>query len=177
MLKPTTILSKPVHRGRVIRVSTERLRYANGREYDLDFIRHPGAAAVVPLDHADRVCVVRQYRHGVQDFLWEIPAGKLDAGEAPSVCAERELKEETGIVAQRWTSLGVYISAPGILDEIIHLYLARDLKVGIATPDADEDLELQWIPFTEALELALRGDWNDGKTVVALLRAQYQLQL
>jgi len=177
MLKPTTIASKPVHRGRVIEVSTERLLYANGREYDLDFIRHPGAAAVVPLDHADRVCVVRQYRHGVQDFLWEIPAGKLDAGEAPSVCAERELKEETGIVAQRWTSLGVYISAPGILDEIIHLYLARDLRVGVATPDADEDLEQQWIPFARAVELALRGEWNDGKTVVALLRAQYQLQL
>jgi ADP-ribose pyrophosphatase len=177
MLKPTTIASKPVHRGRVIEVSTERLRYANGREYDLDFIRHPGAAAVVPLDHADRVCVVRQYRHGVEDFLWEIPAGKLDAGEAPLVCAERELKEETGILAQRWTSLGVYISAPGILDEIIHLYLARDLETGTATPDADEDLEQQWIPFSQAVELALRGDWNDGKTVVALLRAQYQLQL
>jgi ADP-ribose pyrophosphatase len=177
MLKPTTIASKPVHRGRVIEVSTERLRYANGREYDLDFIRHPGAAAVVPLDHADRVCVVRQYRHGVEDFLWEIPAGKLDAGEAPAVCAERELQEETGIVAQRWTSLGVYISAPGILDEIIHLYLARDLRIGAATPDADEDLEQQWIPFAQAVDLALRGDWNDGKTVVALLRAQYQLQL
>jgi ADP-ribose pyrophosphatase len=177
MLKPTTIASKPAHRGRVIEVSTERLRYANGREYDLDFIRHPGAAAVVPLDDAGRVCVVRQYRHGVEDFLWEIPAGKLDAGEAPAVCAERELKEETGIVARRWTSLGIYISAPGILNEIIHLYLARDLGVGMATPDADEDLELQWLPFPRALELALCGDWNDGKTVVALARAQYTLQL
>jgi ADP-ribose pyrophosphatase len=177
MLKPTVIASKPVYRGRVIDVSTERLRYANGRVYDLDFIRHPGAAAVVPIDHADRVCVVRQYRHGVEDFLWEIPAGKLDAGEAPAVCAARELKEETGIVAQRWTSLGIYVSAPGILNEIIHLYLARDLPLGVATPDADEDLEQQWIPFAQAVELAQRGDWNDGKTVVALVRAQYQRQL
>jgi ADP-ribose pyrophosphatase len=120
---------------------------------------------------------VRQYRHGVEDFLWEIPAGKLDAGEAPDVCAARELKEETGIVAQRWTPLGPYISAPGILNEINHLYLARDLQLGLATPDADEDLEQRWIPFSEAVELALRGEWNDGKTVVALLRARYQLQL
>jgi ADP-ribose pyrophosphatase len=177
MLKPTTIASKPAHRGRVIAVSTERLRYANGREYDLDFIRHPGAAAVVPLDAAGRVCVVRQYRHGVEDFLWEIPAGKLDAGEAPAVCAVRELREETGIVAQRWTPLGIYISAPGILNEIIHLYLARDLEVGTATPDADEDLELQWLPLTDAVGFALRGDWNDGKTVVALLRARHELQM
>ncbi|HEY5264926.1 MAG TPA: hypothetical protein VIJ37_08030, partial [Steroidobacteraceae bacterium] len=77
MQKPTPTASHPMYRGRVIEVSTERLRYANGREYDLDFVRHPGAAAVVAMDCAQRVCLVRQYRHGVLDFLWEIPAGKL----------------------------------------------------------------------------------------------------
>lgn len=177
MLKPTTIASIHAHRGRVITVSTERLRYANGREYDLDFIRHPGAAAVVPLDAANRVCVVRQYRHGAGDFLWEIPAGKLDPGEPPEACAERELREETGIVARSWTPLGPYLSSPGILNEIIHLYLARDLIVGAATPDADEDLELQWVPFSLALERVLCGDWNDGKSVAALVRANHALQL
>jgi ADP-ribose pyrophosphatase len=177
MLKPTTIASTHVHDGRIISVSTERLRYANGREYDLDFIRHPGAAAVVPVDAANRVCLVRQYRHGVEDFLWEIPAGKLDPGESPAVCAVRELREETGIVAHRWTPLGSYVAAPGILNEIIHLYLARDLAVGAATPDVDEDLELQWIPFPLALERVLNGEWNDGKTIAALVRANHALQL
>jgi len=177
MQKPTTIASTHVHQGRVIAVSTERLRYANGREYDLDFIRHPGAAAVVPLDAANRVCFVRQYRHGVEDFLWEIPAGKLDLNESPEVCAVRELREETGIEARRWTPLGPYISAPGILDEIIHLYLARELNVGTATPDADEDLELQWLPLAVALERVLCGEWNDGKTIAALVRANHALQL
>jgi ADP-ribose pyrophosphatase len=177
MLKPTTIASKTEHRGRVIQISTERLRYANGREYDLDLIRHPGAAAVVPVDAGGRVCLVRQYRHGVEDFLWEIPAGKLDAGEAPAICAVRELKEETGVVARKWTSLGTYISAPGIFTEVIHLYLARDLDVGPATPDADEDLEIRWMPLAEAVDLALRGEWNDGKTVVALLRAEYRMRV
>src|SRR5450631_2766603 len=95
MRKPTTIGSVHIHSGRIIDVSTERLRYGNGREYDLDFVRHPGAAAVVAVDDAGRVCLVRQYRHGITDFLWEIPAGKLDAGEAPQVCAVRELAEET----------------------------------------------------------------------------------
>ena len=80
MLKPTTTASNPIHRGRVIDVSTEPLRYANGREYEIDFVRHPGAAAVVAVDDAGRVCLVRQYRHGIADFLWEIPAGKLDRG-------------------------------------------------------------------------------------------------
>ena len=177
MLKPTTIASSQVHRGRVIDVSSERLKYANGREYDIDFVRHPGAAAVVALDDTGRICLVRQYRHGVADFLWEIPAGKLDRGEAPEVCAVRELAEETGVAARRWTSLGLYIPAPGIFTEVIHLYLARQLEVGTATPDPDEELEVQWLPFGDAVGRILRGEWNDGKTAMALMRTQYQLQL
>jgi ADP-ribose pyrophosphatase len=177
MRKPTPIASRHIHSGRIIDVSTERLRYGNGREYDLDFVRHPGAAAVVAVDGAERVCVVRQYRHGVTDFLWEIPAGKLDAGEPPQACAVRELAEETGVSAQRWTSLGQYLPAPGIFSEVIHLFLARDLVVGTPTPDADEELEIQWLPMADAAALVLRGEWNDGKTALALWRAQYRLQM
>ena len=177
MRKPQPLASTPVHSGRVIQVSTERLRYANGREYDIDFVRHPGAAAVVAVDDSDRVCLVRQYRHGVEDFLWEIPAGKLDSGEPPQVCAVRELKEETGVEAERWTSLGLFIPAPGLLSEIIHIYLARDLRVGAASPDADEELELKWMPIKDALDHILRGAWNDGKTALGLWRAQYHLQM
>lgn len=177
MRKPTLVASAHIHTGRIIQVSTERLLYANGREYDLDFVRHPGAAAVVALDDAGRLCMVRQYRHGIADFLWEIPAGKLDPGEAPEACARRELAEETGIVARRWTGLGHYLPAPGIFTELIHLYLARDLSVGAADPDADEDLELQWLPLSDAIAKVQRGEWNDGKTALALWRAQYQLQL
>ena len=177
MKKPTPIASHHIHSGRIIDVSTERLRYGNGREYDLDFVRHPGAAAVVAVDDAGRVCFVRQYRHGIADFLWEIPAGKLDPGEAPQACAVRELAEETGVRAGRWTSLGQYLPAPGIFTEVIHLYLARDLTVGAPAPDADEELELQWLPIEDAVGMLLRGEWNDGKTALALWRAQYQLQL
>jgi len=161
----------------VIDVSSELLRYANGREHEIDFVRHPGAAAVVAVDQAGCVCLVRQYRHGIADFLWEIPAGKLDPGEAPEACAVRELNEETGVTAHRWAPLGLYIPAPGIFTEVIHLYLARELKVGAPTPDADEELELAWIPIREAIDRVLRGEWNDGKTALALLRAQYHLQM
>ena len=177
MLKPTTIASNLGYTGRVIDVSSERLKYANGREYDIDFVRHPGAAAVVAVDDGGRVCLVRQYRHGIADFLWEIPAGKLDPGEAPDRCAVRELAEETGVTAGRWNPLGLYIPAPSLFTELIHLYLARDLRVGAANPDADEDLEVQWLPFEEAMQRVVRGEWNDGKTAMALLRAQHQLQL
>jgi ADP-ribose pyrophosphatase len=177
MQKPTVAASQAVHDGRVIQVSTERLRYANGREFDIDFVRHPGAAAVVAVDDAGRVCLVRQYRHGVADFLWEIPAGKLDAGEAPEICAVRELAEETGVRARHWTSLGLYIPAPGFFTEVIHMYLARNLQIGSPAPDADEELELQWLPLGDALQKLLTGEWNDGKTALALWRAQYHLQL
>jgi ADP-ribose pyrophosphatase len=177
MLKPTPIASNLVHRGRVIEVYTERLLYANGREYDLDLVRHPGAAAIVPIDANGRVCLVRQYRHGVEEFLWEIPAGKLDGGEPPEQCAVRELAEETGIAAKRWTPLGLFIPAPGLFTEVIHLYLARDLQIGTPAPDVDEDLELQWLPLERAIEFVLRGEWSDGKTALGLVRARYQLQL
>ncbi len=177
MLKPTLIARHLKHRGQVIEVSTEVLRYSNGREYELDFVRHPGAAAVVAVDDANRVCVVRQYRHGVEDFMWEIPAGKLDAGEAPAVCAVRELAEETGVRARTWLPLGIYIGAPSIFNEIIHLYLARDLYVGAAAPDVDEELEVDWLPFHEAVQHVQRAEWNDGKTAMALMRAAYQLRL
>jgi len=177
MLKPTVAASKPVHHGRVIDVSVETLRYSNGREYPLDFVRHPGASAVVPVDAQMRVCVVRQYRHGVDDFLWEIPAGKLDKGEPPEVCAVRELAEETGVSAKLWTPLGLYYPAPGLFTEIIHLYLAQELTVGAAKPDVDEELELQWLPFGAAMAKILTGEWNDGKTALAMLRAQSHLQL
>lgn len=177
MHKPTLIASHLKHRGRVIEVFTEVLRYSNGREHELDFVRHPGAAAVVAVDEANRVCVVRQYRHAVEDFMWEIPAGKLDAGEAPAACAARELSEETGVTARRWLPMGVYVGAPSIFDEIIHLYLARDLQVGTAAPDVDEELEVKWIALDEAVQHVQRGEWNDGKTAMALMRAQYHLQL
>jgi 8-oxo-dGTP pyrophosphatase MutT (NUDIX family) len=175
MRKPTVIESHHIWSGRIIDVSIERLLYNNGREYDLDFVRHPGAAAVVAVDERDRVCFVRQYRHGVAGFLWEIPAGKLDPGEAPEACAARELAEETGISAQLWTSLGQYLPAPGIFTERIYLYLARGLQVEAPRPDADEELELQWLPMASAVDKVLSGEWNDGKTALALWRAQDQL--
>ena len=177
MRKPTPIETLERHRGRVIQVMAARLQAANGQIYEHDLVRHPGAAAIVPVDAAGRVCLVRQYRLGVDDFLWEIPAGKLDRNEAPDACAVRELREETGITAARWTPLGRYVPAPAILTEVIHLYLAEDLELGTAAPEADEELELRWIDLDEAIDRIVNGEIDDGKTALALLRARHRRRL
>ncbi len=177
MHKPIAIDSLERHRGRVIRVMTERLQAANGRIYEHDLVRHPAAAAIVPVDASGRVCLVRQYRLGVEDFLWEIPAGKLDAGESPDVAAIRELREETGVNAARWTSLGRYLPAPAILTEVIHLYLAEDLRIGESSPDEDEEFEIRWVALDEAIERVMNGEISDGKTALGLMRARYRRRL
>jgi ADP-ribose pyrophosphatase len=155
---------------------SDRLRFANGLEYDVDMIRHPGAAAVVAVDDKRRVCLVRQYRHGIEDFLWEIPAGKLDAGEPPAIAAVRELAEETGVTAQHWEPLGVYLPAPGLMTERVYLYMALRVEKGTAMPESDEELELQWVPLEEAMRMVIDGRLDDGKTALGLMRAHGRLQ-
>jgi len=175
VLKPTQISSKSHFRGRVVDMCTDRIRYADGREYDLDMIRHPGAAAVVAVDDRRRVCLVRQYRHGVEDFLWEIPAGKLDGNELPDVAAVRELAEETGVRAQHWESLGLFLPAPGLITERVHIYMALKLDKGAPMPESDEELELQWLPLEDAMSMVIDGKLDDGKTAMGLVRAHGRL--
>ncbi len=176
MQKPIQVASQSKHRGRVVDVCSDRLRFANGLEYEVDMIRHPGAAAVVAVDDQRRVCLVRQYRHGIEDFLWEIPAGKLDAGEPPAIAAVRELAEETGVTARHWEPLGVFLPAPGLMTERVHLYMALRLEKGTAAPETDEELEQQWVPLEEAMRMVIDGRLDDGKTALALVRAHGRLQ-
>ncbi|MFO1469184.1 MAG: NUDIX hydrolase [Steroidobacteraceae bacterium] len=176
MKKPQQVSSTQHHRGRVVTVWTDRLRFESGQEHDIDMIRHPGASAIVAIDDQRRVCLVRQYRHGIEDFLWEIPAGKLDGGEDPEVAAVRELAEEAGVTAGHWESLGLYLPAPGLITERVHLYLAMRLTQGEATPESDEELEITWLPLEEAMRRVIDGRLDDGKTALALLRAHGRLQ-
>ena len=175
MLKPTTTASELKFKGRVIDVSSERLKYSNGREYDIDFVRHPGAAAVVALDAQERLCVVRQYRHGIADFLMEIPAGKLDRGEAA-----RDLRRARAHRGDRRHRAPLDLPRPvppgsGHLHRGDPFVSRAGSRTREARPDADEELEIDWLPFAEALERVARGDWNDGKTAMALLRARHRL--
>lgn len=167
-----TALVKPVYRGRIVSLALEQIRLPNGHEVVLEIVRHPGGAAVVALNAQDQVCLVYQYRHAGGGWLWELPAGKIDDGEDPAVTAERELTEEAGVRADRWDPLGRMHSSPGVFDEVIHLYLARELLPSEQNLGHDEMLEVHWIAFSEALEWARSGKISDAKTLIGLFRAQ-----
>lgn len=167
---------KILFRGRIITLALEQVTLPNGSHAELEIVRHPGGAAVVALDTKHRVCLLRQYRHAAADWLWELPAGKLDPGEPPLHTAQRELQEEAGLTAGTWDTLGTLIASPGILTEVVHLYLARDLTPVPATPEEHEVFELHWLPFHEALERAIHGDITDAKTVIGLSRAAVRLE-
>jgi ADP-ribose pyrophosphatase len=151
---------------------------ADGTRATRDFAGHPGAVAIVAIDAADRVALVRQWRLAADAALLEIPAGGLDLAadgtkEEPDAAARRELEEETGWRAGTWRKLGAFFSAPGFTDELMHLYLATDLVPadpdGRLGPEEDERLILEWRPWREAIAAAERGEIRDAKTLVGLL--------
>lgn len=135
-----------------------------------DVIRHPGAVVVLPVFDDDRICLIQNRRVSVGKTLLEVPAGTLAVGESPISCAHRELKEETGLIAGKMRSLGWFYVSPGILDEKMFLFMATELVSG--TPDLmpDEEIENQIIPTAEAVDLAMRGEIHDAKTMIAVLR-------
>lgn len=164
-----------VFTGRVLTLNLEQVRLPNGRVAELEIAHHPGGAAVVALDDAGRVCLLRQFRHAAGGWLVELPAGKLDGGEPPLECAQRELAEEAGVTALRWDKLGECLSSPGVLTEVIHLFLARGLAPANAQPEEHEVFEASWVPFDEAVDLAARGELRDAKSLIGLLWARERL--
>jgi ADP-ribose pyrophosphatase len=166
---------RAIFRGRVICVNVETVRLPNGHVADLEIIHHPGGAAIAAVDAQRRVCLIRQYRHAVGGWIWELPAGKLEPREPPLDTARRELIEEAGSSAQNWQSLGTYVSSPGVFDEIVHLFLAQELDSVRMAHEAAELIEVHWLDLEEACTRALRGDINDGKTALGLLRARAAL--
>ena len=166
-------MRKLIYQGSVVDLGIETAQLPDGRSIDLEVVRHPGGAAVVALDPARGVCLLRQYRHAGGGWLWELPAGKLDPGETPLATARRELEEEAGLRARDWQRLTEFLTTPGFCDEVIHLFLARDLEYVQALPQAHECIEIHWRPFAEALAMAERGDIRDGKTLLGLFHAAW----
>ncbi len=161
---------KPLYRGRVVDLWLETVDLPNGHRTQLEVIRHPGAAAVVPL-HADgSVSLIRQFRYAAGGFIWEVPAGKLD-GEDPAVCAIRELAEEAGLAANRLTRLGTILTTPGFTDERIHLFLAEELSPAPQKLEADEVISVHRVPLQTALAMIVSGELVDAKSALALFLA------
>jgi ADP-ribose pyrophosphatase len=155
-----------------IRVSRERIRLPNGREAELDIVRHPGASAVVPFEgDDDDVLLIRQYRHAAGGEILEVPAGKLDPGDTPASCAARELEEEAGRRAGRIEQLGWIFTTPGFTDEVIHLFAAFELETIPTRHEDDEVIEVLRVPLREAIDKVWRGEINDAKSALALLHA------
>jgi ADP-ribose pyrophosphatase len=173
----TLISTERLYSGRVIHLDRDTVGFPDGSTGALEMLRHPGAAAVVPLlddpgTPDPRVLLIRQFRHAADGFIWEIPAGRLDAGESPETCAHRELAEETGLRAGRLERLTTIYTTPGFTDERIHLFLAQDLSEGPPQREADEFMELHRLPWSGVMGLIRAGDLVDAKTLTALLFVQ-----
>jgi len=172
---PETSKTNPrvLYQGRVLTVLGEEATLPNGRRTELEMIRHPGASAIVPFLSDTEVLLIRQYRHAAGGTILEVPAGKLD-GEAPEICARRELEEETGRRAGRLVSLGSILTTPGFTDERIHLFAAFDLIEVPQRLEHDEWIELVPVPFAEALRMVWSGEIEDAKSALALLHAAHR---
>lgn len=174
---PGLLSSKTVHAGKIIDLSIDRVRFPDGSTGELEMVRHSGAAAVLPVlgdpDGPDPpILLIRQYRYATGGFLLEVPAGRPDApGEDWEVCARRELREETGLTAERMIPLTAIYTTPGFSDERIHLFMATGLRAGDTTLDPDEFVEPVTLPLSEALERIRDGGITDAKTICTLLFA------
>jgi ADP-ribose pyrophosphatase len=161
----------PIYNGRVFLLVRENVTLDNGVTTDLDYIEHPGAAAIVPLMNAAEVVLIKQYRHALKQYIWEIPAGTLDPLEGVEACARRELAEETGYSAAEWHKLGEITPVPGYSDERVHLFLASKLSPARQELDPDEVLAIHRLPLAEALEMIAEGSIQDAKSICGLLLA------
>ena len=161
--------------GKLIKVTYD-VAEVNGKEAWREVVHHPGASAVVAIDEDNRITMEKQFRYALNDYLLEIPAGKLDAGEDPLVCAKRELEEETGIIASEWISLGTIATSPGFCNEVIHLYVAKGLSKGEIHWDEDEYVEVERYRFDELLQRIKEEKIKDSKSLSALLLAMPYLK-
>lgn len=155
--------------GRRFRVVRRFRRLPSGKVVSREIVEHPGAVTILPLVDADRVCLIRNYRDAVRRTLLELPAGTLEPGEDPALCAARELAEETGYRAGRLERACEFFMSPGILNERMHFYIASELLLGDSSPDEGEEIERVVVDWAEAMNLVRLGEIQDAKSLVGLL--------
>jgi ADP-ribose pyrophosphatase len=175
-VEPGKVSSRRVYTGRVISLDVDTVRFPNGTIGELEMVRHPGASAIVPfvsdpLGGDPQILLLKQYRYAAEQYLYEIPAGRLDAGEDPRDCAVRELREETGCTAAHMDFLFTMFTTPGFTDERIHLFMAAGLERGETAHEADEFMTLETVTLSQALQLIQKGEIKDAKTALGILFA------
>ena len=162
--------------GKIISFEKLKVEFPDGRRADRDIVRHPGGCVIIPTDDNNNIYLVKQYRVAFEDDILELPAGKLEKGEDPLICARRELKEETGISAETIRHVTSIYSSPGFCDEVIHIFFAQNIKVEDPEPDEDEFVQTVKIPLGELANMVWRGEVNDAKTVAGVLMAERLLK-
>jgi ADP-ribose pyrophosphatase len=168
--------SEILMKGRAFAIRRDYLKTPNGGETKLDIIEHGGSVVIIPVDENGNVLLVRQYRHATGKDLLELPAGTLEEGEDPEVCAAREIREETGMAAGSLKKLGEFYLAPGYSDEFMIVYLATELSHSPLQADDDEFLSVETVPIAEAIRIAERGEIPDAKSLAALFLARSSLE-
>lgn len=173
-LKEKRLSSQLVFDGELLKVHCDEVAFPNGNHGVREWIAHPGATAVIAMTQKRTIFMVQQYRYPLQRVTLELPAGKIDPGEPLEVCARRELKEETGLVAEKIRKIGAFATTPAFTDEIIHLYFAEGLTREDASTDPDEFLTAIEVSVDDVLGAIVRGEIMDAKTIIALLLAKEQ---
>jgi len=169
--------SKTIYEGRLIRLTRETACLPTGKRVDLDIVHHPGGAVVVALNDRNQVCLLRQFRHAAGGVIWELPAGCIDHDDdEPLVTARRELEEEAGFIAADWRDLGSIFTTPGFCDEVLYLYMARQLTETRTDHGEDELIEVHWKPLREAVQMVTDNTICDAKSVAGLLKARAVLE-
>ena len=171
------IARKTVYTGKIVNVRSDIAQVHDGKQASREVVEHPGGVCIVPIDSDNNFWCVRQFRYPFMESLLEFPAGKLEPGEDPLLCAIRELQEETGLTAGAITYLGPMYPSPGYLDEILHLYLAQDLTHGPAQPDEGEFLTVERISLEILCGFVAENKIPDAKTMVGLFRTMQYLGL
>jgi len=164
--------SESLFRGKLLDVYIDTVQLPDGNRATREWIRHPGACAVVPVFRDGTIMLVKQYRYPVGQIFYEVPAGKIDAGEPPEQTASRETGEETGLRAGSISYIGHFYPVIGYSDEVIHIYAAWDLQTCTTDVEADEFLIPQRVPFATALEMVATGEITDAKTICSLVRTR-----
>lgn len=169
---PRVLSSKEVYRGPVFWVTTDQVVEPGGIRARRDIVRHPGSVVILAVDKRGsqlRVLLERQYRHAAEDYIWELPAGRIDHGEGELAAAKRELREETGYTAAAWQRILKFYASPGFVDETMAIYLARGLTAGPAQPEADELIRKRFFSLTQASKMVGADIIRDGKTIAGIL--------
>lgn len=164
------------YEGVIVNVYLDNIMLSDGSKSKREVVEHPGGVTILPVDDEGYCYMVRQYRYPMQRMMLEAPAGKLERGEDIRVCAERELSEETGFTADELIYMGGFCVSPGYSTEVLHIYLALGLHAGESHPDEGEFLNVEKIKLSELVDMAMRNEIDDGKTIIAILKAHYYLE-